>query len=74
MPSTDHLVRETDAERESSADRVLDGARLRREHRRVTGLDRHDRRAEVHVAQLTSHDGEHGQRVGTEDLRRPHAR
>jgi hypothetical protein len=50
----------------------LDGAGLGGEHRGVARLDRHDGCAEIEVAQLAAHDGEHGQGVGAKYLRRPH--
>jgi hypothetical protein len=64
----DDLVREPNAQGQSTADGVLDRARLGRQHRGVAGLDRHDGRTEVDVGHLTTDHRERRQGVGSEYL------
>ena len=68
----DHdLMRQPDAEREPAVHRDLSRQRLRGEHHRVARVRRDDTGAEFDARHGAPGDGERGERIDAEDLRRP---
>ena len=67
----DELVRQADAQGEASAGGLLGGEGLGGEHRGVAGVGGHDRRPELDRGGLAADDGQQGEGVVAEDLRRP---
>ncbi len=66
-----HLVREPDAQRQTALARRLHGECLLGERGGVAGVDGHHRGAELDVGDEGAHDGQGGQGVEAEDLRKP---